>query len=97
MKTRKFTRVISFILSIAFVFSTVAIKASAYSTETISYDCPKSLCTEDLVISGAYGDPDEIIDSEVPYFGIVGGNNRSVCNFNGKRSRNGNTHGSVFI
>lgn len=69
MKTRKFTRVISFILSIAFVFSTVAIKASAYSTETISYDCPKSLCTEDLVISGAYGDPDEIIDSEVPYFG----------------------------
>lgn len=69
MKTRKFTKVISFILSIAFIFSTVAVKASAYSTVTTSYDCPKSLCFSDLVISGPYGDPNETVDSGVPFLG----------------------------
>ncbi len=69
MKTRKFTKVISFILSIALIFSTVAIKASAYSTVTTTYDCPKTLCFSDLVISGPYGDPNETVDSGVPYLG----------------------------
>lgn len=69
MKRRKFTKVISFMLSIALIFSTVAIKASAYSTVTTSYNCPKSLCFSDLVISGPYGDPNETVDSGVPYLG----------------------------
>lgn len=69
MKKPKFTKVISFILSLVFIFSTVATKASAYSTQSTAYDCPKSLCTKDLVISGAYGDPNAVIDSSVPHFG----------------------------
>lgn len=69
MKTRKFTKVISFILSIAFIFSTVAVKASAYSTVTTTYDCPKSLCFSDLVISGPYGNPSETVDGGVPHLG----------------------------
>lgn len=67
MKTRKFTKVISFILSLVFVFSTIVIKASAYSTVTTTYDCPKSLCFSDLVISGPYGDPNETVDNNVPF------------------------------
>lgn len=72
MKTRKFTKVISFILSVALVISSVAITSmvsAAHSTITTTYECPKSLCFKELIISGPYGDPNETVDSGVPYLG----------------------------
>ena len=43
--------------------------SAAYSTITTTYDCPKSLCFKELIISGPYGDPTEKIDSSVPHLG----------------------------
>ena len=71
MKKSKFTKVISFLLAIVIVLSTafVVIAASPYSTITTTYDCPKSLCFKDLIISGPYGDPNEKVDSAIPHLG----------------------------
>jgi hypothetical protein len=56
VKKSKFTKVISFLLAIVIVLSTafVVIAASPYSTITTTYECPKSLCFKDLIISGPY-------------------------------------------
>ena len=71
MKKSKFTKVISFLLAIALVLSSavVVLAASTYSTKETSYDCPRTLCSKNLMISGPYGDPNETVDSSVPYLG----------------------------
>lgn len=71
MKKSKFTKVISFLLTIALVLSSavVVLAASTYSTKETSYDCPRTLCSKNLMISGPYGDPNETVDSSVPYLG----------------------------
>lgn len=71
MKTRKFTKVISFILAIGLVLSTavVVLAVSTYSTQETSYDCPRLLCSKNLMISGPYGELNETVDSSIPYLG----------------------------
>lgn len=71
MKKSKFTKVISFLLAIALVLSSavVVLAASTYSTKETSYDCPRTLCSKNLMISGPYGDPNETVDSNIPYLG----------------------------
>ncbi len=71
MKKSKFTKVISFLLAIALVLSSavVVLAASTYSTKETTYDCPRTLCSKNLMISGPYGDPNETVDSNIPYLG----------------------------
>lgn len=71
MKKSKFTKVISFLLVIALVLSSavVVLAASTYSTKETTYDCPRTLCSKNLMISGPYGDPNETVDSNIPYLG----------------------------
>lgn len=71
MKKSKFTKVISFLLAIALVLSyaVVVLAASTYSTKETTYDCPRTLCSKNLMISGPYGDPNETVDSNIPYLG----------------------------
>ena len=71
MKKAKFTKAISFLLAIALVLSSavVVLAASTYSTKETTYDCPRTLCSKNLMISGPYGDPNETVDSSVPYLG----------------------------
>ncbi len=72
MKKSKFTKVISFIVALVIVFSTVTLNssgASTYSTVTSSHECQKTLCFKDLMVSGLYGDPNETVDSSIPYLG----------------------------
>ncbi len=71
MKKTKFTKVISLLLVIALVLSSavVVIAASTYSTKETSYDCPRLLCSRNLMISGPYGDLNETVDSSIPYLG----------------------------
>ena len=42
---------------------------AANTTLTTEYGCGKTLCFKDIMISGPYGNPDEIINSSVPYVG----------------------------
>lgn len=67
MKKSKFTKVISFLLVFAIVLSSVEVVVSAYSTVSTTYGCPQTLCTKKLNISGPYGDPNETVDSNVPF------------------------------
>ncbi len=67
MKKSKFTKVISFLLALAIVLSAVAFTVSAYSTVSTTYACPHTLCIKKLSISGPYGDPNEIVDNNVPF------------------------------
>lgn len=67
MKKPKFTKVISFLLAFAIVLSSVAVVVSAYSTVSTTYGCPQTLCIKKLNISGPYGDPNETVDSNVPF------------------------------
>lgn len=71
MKKSKFTKVISFLLAIALVLSSavVVLAASTYSTKETTYDCPRTLCSKNLMISGPYGDPNETVASNIPYLG----------------------------
>lgn len=67
MKKLKFTKVISFLLAFAIVLSSVAVVVSAYTTVSTTYGCPQTLCIKKLNISGPYGDPNETVDSNVPF------------------------------
>lgn len=67
MKKTKFTKVVSFLLAFAIVLSSVAFTVSAYSTVSTTYGCSQPLCIKKLNISGPYGDPNETVDSNVPF------------------------------
>lgn len=42
---------------------------AAASTQTTSVNCPLGLCTRKLLISGPYGNADDVVDSSIPYLG----------------------------
>lgn len=58
-------------LLICLVVCVVGVKsdAFAYTTKTTTYTCPRTLCSNNLLISGPYGNTSETVDSNVPFFG----------------------------
>ena len=42
---------------------------AAASTQMTAITCPFELCTRKLLISGPYGDADDVVDNSIPYLG----------------------------
>lgn len=69
MKYKKGIKILSLILCAAAVITGCISAVYAYSTIQTDTSCGKLLCTKKLEFSGAYGNPDETVDSSVPYLG----------------------------
>lgn len=59
-------------LLLCLIICCVGVRMDVVAANTIlstEYGCGKTLCLKDIMISGPYGNPDEIINSSVPYVG----------------------------